>query len=81
MKTDKRKNLLPQVQHFIILAHGFVGVLPSPIMKESVVDEPYLADIIDGSEALGAKWVNLAELIQTGERDKICKLLGTNVDD
>ena len=81
LKTDKRKNLLPQVQHFIILVHGFVGVLPSPIMKESVVDEPYLADIIDGSEALGAKWVNLAELIQTGERDKICKLLGANVDD
>ena len=81
LKTDKRKNLLPQTQKFVIIAYGFVGELPSPIMKESVVDEHHLADIIRGSESIGAEWVNLTELVQTGEKDKICGLLGVNVGD
>lgn len=81
LRSDKRKNLLPQAKHFIIVAYGFVGGLPSPIMKESIVREPHMADIIDGSEALGAIWVNLTELTQTGEKDKISKLLGVHIDE
>lgn len=81
LKEDKRRNLLPQPQRFVILAYGFAGGLPARIMKESVVAEPHIADIIDGSEALGAKWVSLTELIQTRKIDQIRTLLGANVDD
>ena len=81
LKRDKRKNLLPQAKSFIILSHGFVGGLPSSTMKESILHELHMADIIEGSEALGAKWVNLSELIQTGEKDKIGRLLGIQIDE
>ncbi len=75
IREDKRKNLLPQTQRFIILAHGFVGGLPARTMKESVIDPPNIKDIIDGSDALGARWISVSELIQAKDTNYITELL------
>ena len=71
----KKKSLLPQAQRFVILAHGFAGGLPARIMKESIVAEPHLADIINGSEAIGATWISLMDLMQARDNAQIRTLL------
>ena len=75
LREDKKKHLLPQAQRFVILAHGFVGGLPVRTMKESIVAESHLADIISGSEAIGAKWISLMELMQARDNGQIRTLL------
>jgi len=79
--SDKKRNVLPQDKPFVVVAHGAVGGLPSSIMKESIVDERHLDDIIDGSGALNVRWVNLGDLIQTWERDRVCQMIGVGVND
>lgn len=81
LRTDKKRNVLPQTQRIVVVSHGFVGALPSHIMKESIVAERHLAHIIDGSETLGVSWVDLGELIQGGKKDKIYQMLGVGGND
>lgn len=75
LKEDKRKNLLPQAQRFVILTHGFAGGLPARTMKESIVAESHPADIISGSEAIGATWISLMDLMQPRDSNQIRTLL------
>lgn len=73
----KTKHLLPQTYPFVILAYGHSGVLPSKIMKESVIAEPPMEDIIVGSQALDARWINVTELTQTRTIEDIRQILGS----
>jgi len=81
LSTDKKRNALPQDKPFVVVAYGAVGGPPASIMKDSIVEERHPADIIDGSDTLDIRWVNLGDLIQNWEKAKICQMVGVGVND
>lgn len=81
LSTDKKRHVLPQDKCFLIVAYGAIGALPSSIMKESIIDERHLADIIDGPDTISVRWVNLGDLTETREKDRICQMVGVEVND
>jgi hypothetical protein len=80
LRIDKKRNFLPQIQRYVVVEHGTVFKGPSA-MKESVVDKLKPADLIIGSATVLVTWINLGDLIQTWDKDKICRRVGVGIHD
>jgi len=72
--SDKRADLLPYSDNFLVLSYNHFGPLPSPVMPQDLVDNR--EGIIYGPDIIKDRWVGLDELLQVENKDKLSILLG-----
>lgn len=72
--SDKRANLFPLSDSFLVLSYNHLGPLPCAAMPQDLVDDR--EGIIYGPDIINDAWVGLDELLQVENRDKLSMLLG-----
>lgn len=72
--SDKRANLFPHSDDFLVLSYNHLGPLPSAVMPRDLVDNR--KGIIYGPDIIKDRWVGLDELLQVENKDKLSMLLG-----
>lgn len=72
--SDKRADLFPHSDNFLVLSYNHFGSLPSAVMPQDLVDNR--EGIIYGPDIIKDRWVGLDELLQVENKDKLSMLLG-----